>query len=359
MGIYNEAHRIVDCLEYHLPFVDEAAIVIQESDDGTEQVVEKYLSDLGYTKNHHAVAGLPESDYFVMSGKPSVSVLHFPKMGSSEATLQDGANALQTEWILYVDADEKFPKEFLGKMRKKLDTQRFDAVRFQRDNYFKVKIFNEAVPIEPKFMMIKHPARDEQVRLYRKIYSVFPRQIHVRARVRRPETGQESITTVEDAIYHLKDIEEQWLDNRQYIPDVRIVDAMEVTKRGGLIDFPTIQTGINWLSVAEFEKNVPFPIKRVFWITNPRDVRGNHANRKTHEVLICIKGSMTVILDNTQKRFEFKLDSQNKGLFVKNKTWIVMRDFEPGTVILCLASETYDPSERMDNYDQFVKEVTS
>ena len=353
-GIYNEAHRIAACLDYHLPYVDEAVIVIQASDDGTEEAVKNWLLNAGFIEQ-------PQNENLViyqnLFGK-RVSVLHFPKMGCSEATLQDGVNILETDWVLYVDADEKFPIEILKDIHKIIATDKYDGFRFNRDNYFRVRCFNEAVPIEPKFIVIKHPSRDQQIRLTRRSVSVFPRQIHVRARV-RDKNGIEHIANLQEAIYHLKDIEEQWTDNRQYLPDVRIVEAMEKTKHDQLIEFPHVDSGAHgFLAFAELVKQIPFEIKRIFWIlANDTAKRGDHANLKVHEVLICLQGSVRVNLDNGQRRNEFVLNDPTKGLFIKSKNWIKMIDFAPNTILLCIASEEYSEKDYIRNYDKFMEVV--
>lgn len=334
MGIYNEAARITACLDHHLPYVDEAVIVIQESDDGTEETVEHYIK-------HHEIT-IP------------FTVLHFPKMGCSEATLQDGVDKLTTDWVLYVDADEKFPLEFMKRIHEVVITDKYDGFRFERDNYFNVRCFNEAVPITPKFMVVKHPMRDQQVRLTRKEVSVFPRQVHVRARVRRD--GVEHIYSLDDTIYHLKDIEEQWTDNRQYLPDVRIVEAMEKTKHDQLIDIPFADSGENGrLFFAEEIKQIPFDTKRVFWVYASHGAkRGGHANKRVHEVLICLQGSVKVSLNNGQRINEFVLNDPSKGLFIKNKTWVEMSEFKDQTILLCITSETYAERDYLREYNEFI-----
>lgn len=334
MGIYNEAKRIEECLQYHLPYVDEAVIVIQESDDNTEKITE---------------------DYMRIHSKIPYKILKFPKMGCSEATLYKGANALNTDWILYVDADEKFPKAFLEKMHEHILTQDHDAFRFERDNYFDVQIFADSVPIEPKVIRVKHPARDQQVRLSRKSISIFPPQIHCRVRVRGKD-GQEKIYSSSDSIFHLKSLDEQWIDNKSYKPATEIVNAMEKTKHQQLIKFPLINSEKNGkLIFAEAQKLIPFEIKRIFYIfdTYLETLRGGHANKKVNEVLVCLKGSVKVSLDDGVKKREFILNDPTQGLFIKNNWWVDMTEFTNNTILLCFASEYYNEKEYIRDYQTF------
>lgn len=344
MGIYNEAERIKDCLDHHLPYVDEAVIVIQESTDGTERIVAEYVEKHPNTP---------------------ITVLHYPVMGCSEATLQFGADALSTDWILYVDADERFPQEFLTKMHEIAETDKYDGFWLERDNYFDVQLFNDSVPIEPKTMQVKHPARDRQFRLTRKSMSWFPPQVHVRCRVRGPKAQgiEERVDTLDYTIYHRKSLDEQWIDNKQYTPAVRLVNAMEMTKRYELIDLPLIESvnKVGTLVVAEITKHIPFAVKRAFWIFDvpERAERGHHANRNLNEVLVCLQGSVTVILDDGHTHREFVLNDRTKGLFIKNKLWITLKDFGKDTILLCFADQLYDKNDAIRDYNEFLREVAA
>ena len=334
MGIYNEAHRVEACLKFHMPCVDEVVVVIQESDDGTEEVVERVKAE----------ATIP------------FEILYFPKMGCSEATLQDGANKLTSDWILYVDADEKFPLPFLQRMHEEIKTTEVDAFRFERDNWFNVRCYADSVPIEPKFITVQHPARDSQVRLTRASLSNFPRQIHVRCRVKRKD-GSEHIRSLHDPIYHLKDIEEQWTDNINYLPQTTIVDFMEKTKHDQVTPMhEVLSRGV--LRYAQVPNEIPFGIKRIFTISKADgESRGGHANKEVHEMVYCLRGKVKFTLDNGIRKNEFVLSDPRDGLFIKSLTWVEITDIEDDAIILVLASELYDPNKYIRNYDEFMKEL--
>ena len=209
MGVYNEEKRICECLDYHLPYFDEVVISVQKSEDKTLEICQEYQAK---------------------SDKPFY-ILDKPKVGFSEMFLQEACDKLSTEWVLYCDADEKFPINFLKNMKPMLKYETFyNGYRFPRHNYFDVQVFNDAVPIEPKVMRIRHPARDDQVRLTRRSMTIFPPQIHVRARV-RDESGDEKIKTLDYAMYHLKSLDEQWIDNKAYVEPVKQVERFEQAKK--------------------------------------------------------------------------------------------------------------------------------
>ena len=72
---------------------------------------------------------------------------------------------------------------------------------------------------------------------------------------------------------------------------------------------------------------------------------------------IAVKGSCTFVLDNGEKREEIKLDNPNQGLFIEGLIWREMKDFSSDCVLLVLASEHYDESDYIRDYDKFLKEV--
>ena len=115
------------------------------------------------------------------------------------------------------------------------------------------------------------------------------------------------------------------------------------------------------LTAIEGNKEIPFDIKRVFYIYNTKDkniVRGDHANRKTKFVLIMLAGSSKVkIFDEKGGVQEIvELNSPDKGLFLENMVWKEMYDFSSDSVLLTLANEPYDENEYIRNYQEYLKE---
>ena len=111
------------------------------------------------------------------------------------------------------------------------------------------------------------------------------------------------------------------------------------------------------LVAAESGKDIPFDIKRVYYITGVSDNkrRGFHAHKALRQVLFCISGSCKVMLDDGSEKTDVLLDSPNEGLIIEPKVWHEMFDFSEGAVILVLASGHYDESDYIRNYDNFIK----
>lgn len=126
------------------------------------------------------------------------------------------------------------------------------------------------------------------------------------------------------------------------------------------VEFPWHGDDRGKLVVVEGEKDIPFKIKRIFYIYgSDKDViRGKHANRKTQFVLVNVTGSCCVkVMDGRGASAIYKLDRPHTGLFLPAMVWKEMYDFSDDSVLLCIASEVYDASEYIRDYDVFVKAV--
>ena len=114
------------------------------------------------------------------------------------------------------------------------------------------------------------------------------------------------------------------------------------------------------LVVAEGGKDIPFEIKRVFYIygSDTCIVRGKHANRKSEFVLINVAGKSKVkVIDTLGKECVYTLDRPYMGLYLPKMVWKEMYDFSEDSVLLVLASEHYDSMEYIRDYDEYKKEV--
>ena len=49
------------------------------------------------------------------------------------------------------------------------------------------------------------------------------------------------------------------------------------------------------------------------------------------------------------------LDTPNRGLLIESEVWREMYDFSSDAVLMVLASELYDESDYIRNYDDFVQ----
>ena len=112
------------------------------------------------------------------------------------------------------------------------------------------------------------------------------------------------------------------------------------------------------VALEEF-KDIPFEIKRVYYMydTGEGIHRGFHAHKTLKQILICIHGSCKVLLDNGQEKKIVSLEKPYEGLYISHNMWREMYDFSPDAVLMVLASEYYDESDYISDYDQFLNSV--
>ena len=111
------------------------------------------------------------------------------------------------------------------------------------------------------------------------------------------------------------------------------------------------------LVIVEGAKDVPFEIKRIFYIYgSDRDVvRGKHANRDSEFVLINVSGTSKVMVTDGKQRQIVELIKPRQGVYLPKMVWKEMYDFSPDSVLLVLASTHYDGNEYIRDYDGYLK----
>lgn len=105
------------------------------------------------------------------------------------------------------------------------------------------------------------------------------------------------------------------------------------------------------LCAVEAQKDIPFEIKRVFYIYDVPTadiIRGGHRHKKTELAIICLKGTCSIYVQDEEKEEEFLLNNPNKILILNNQDWHTMSLFDKGTLLLVLASEYYDLDDYID-----------
>lgn len=128
-----------------------------------------------------------------------------------------------------------------------------------------------------------------------------------------------------------------------------------------MLEFPQRGDERGRLVVVEGMQDIPFDIKRIFYIydSNTEVIRGQHANRKTEFVLINIAGKSKVkVKDGRGNEAVYSLDRPHTGIYLPRMVWKDMYDFSEDSILICLASEHYDPTEYIRDYDEYVKEIT-
>jgi len=130
---------------------------------------------------------------------------------------------------------------------------------------------------------------------------------------------------------------------------------MKNTILGKLIKLPKIIDSRGNLTVAESCNDVPFSIKRAYWVYDVPggESRGGHAHKLCQELLVAVSGSFTVTLDDGLRTEHYHLNHPWEGLVIETGLWRTLDDFSSGAVCLVLASESFDEADYIRDYDDF------
>ena len=128
-----------------------------------------------------------------------------------------------------------------------------------------------------------------------------------------------------------------------------------------IIDFEYLGDDRGSLVALEGNRSVPFDIKRVYYIYSTKEgvSRGFHAHHNLKQVAVCLAGSCRFILDDGKEKEEVILDNAVKGLLVDNFIWHEMYDLSSDCVLMVLASDYYDESDYIRDYQTFLKTINN
>ena len=126
-----------------------------------------------------------------------------------------------------------------------------------------------------------------------------------------------------------------------------------------IYQFPWIKDLRGDLTVGQFESEFPFRPKRYFIISGvpSGEIRGEHAHRQCHQFLICAYGQCSVTVDDGTTRREVVLDEPCIGIHLPPMVWGRQWQYSADAALLVFASELYDPSDYIREYDAFLNAV--
>jgi hypothetical protein len=111
------------------------------------------------------------------------------------------------------------------------------------------------------------------------------------------------------------------------------------------------EPSLGFISVAEYEKDIPFKVKRVFWTyRTPKEIiRGRHAHKCTEQLLIAVNGEINVSVEHKKKSYNFELTTPDQGVYLPTGSWVTM-EYSSQAVQIVLASDLFNPKDYI--YDQ-------
>jgi oxalate decarboxylase/phosphoglucose isomerase-like protein (cupin superfamily) len=122
-----------------------------------------------------------------------------------------------------------------------------------------------------------------------------------------------------------------------------------------LIELPKILDRRGNLSFFENSKQIPFDIKRTYWIYDVPggEIRGSHAFKKSKEFIVALSGSFDVVLHNGEKEVKYSLNRSYYGLYVPNMLWRRLENFSTNSLALMVSSIKYDEADYIRDFNQF------
>lgn len=128
----------------------------------------------------------------------------------------------------------------------------------------------------------------------------------------------------------------------------RLIELREITAENGS------------LVVGEVPDSLPFVARRFFALYGipAGEARGTHAHRECEQFLVCLRGSVTALVDDGRTRREIVLDRPDRGLYMPPLTWGTQSDYSADALLLVFASHEYSASDYIEDYDEFLTLAT-
>lgn len=123
-----------------------------------------------------------------------------------------------------------------------------------------------------------------------------------------------------------------------------------------LLKFPTVEDSRGNLAYIQNDF-LPFEFKRIYYLFDvPSNAfRGGHSHINQDEILIALSGSFEVVLDDGIEKRIIILNKPNLGLHIGTGIWRELQNFSSGAVCLVVASDVFDESDYIRDYDEFLR----
>ncbi len=126
-----------------------------------------------------------------------------------------------------------------------------------------------------------------------------------------------------------------------------------------IINFTQVSELDGELVFFESSNEIPFDIKRVFYIFNVPNYceRANHASVNSKFVLVAIRGSVNVYINDGQQESVYQIDKPNMGLYIPKMTWMRTQGFSNDAVLMVLTDTNYNDCKYIEDYKDFCNQV--
>ena len=127
-----------------------------------------------------------------------------------------------------------------------------------------------------------------------------------------------------------------------------------------LIELNKIKTSAGNITPVYNQENIPFDIKRVFYLYDipGGEDRGAHAHKECHQFLIAASGSFEIELDDGTNKRSVMLNRPYYGLHIPPGIWAAEKGFSSGSICLVLTSHNYEENDYLRNYNEFLNYIS-
>lgn len=124
-----------------------------------------------------------------------------------------------------------------------------------------------------------------------------------------------------------------------------------------IIQLPKIEDPRGNLTFIEEENQIPFKIKRVYWIYDVPggQVRGGHAFKEQEEFIVALSGSFDVLINDGMIKQNFSLNRSYYGLYIPKGLWREMNNFSTNSLAMVLSSTPFSEEDYIRKYPEFLK----
>jgi dTDP-4-dehydrorhamnose 3,5-epimerase-like enzyme len=122
-----------------------------------------------------------------------------------------------------------------------------------------------------------------------------------------------------------------------------------------LIDLPKIPDDRGNLSFFENGRQIPFDIKRVYWVYDVPggEVRGGHAYHELSEVVIALSGAFDIVVHDGKEERRFMLNRSYTGLYIPKLMWRQLENFSTNAMALVVADAPYNEADYIRDFKAF------
>jgi hypothetical protein len=123
-----------------------------------------------------------------------------------------------------------------------------------------------------------------------------------------------------------------------------------------LLQLPKIENRAGNITPIHNNIEIPFEVKRVFYLYDipGGESRGAHAHKECHQFLVAVSGSFEILLDDGKSKRTVFLNRPYMGLHIPPGIWASELNFSSGSICLVLASHTYNESDYVRDYGEFL-----